>query len=109
MLPITMVTFAERSSMLHDTILREHIRHTPVIRSSHLSEKYRCDVFLKLECLQETGAFKLRGALSKAASVISERPDVREFVTASGGNHGLGVASVREPARRSNRALRASR
>ena len=44
---------------------------------------------LKLECLQVTGSFKPRGALSRATAGAGER---RGLVTASGGNHGLGVA-----------------
>ncbi|MPZ00948.1 MAG: pyridoxal-phosphate dependent enzyme, partial [Actinophytocola sp.] len=45
---------------------------------------------LKLEHLQRTGSFKLRGALNALAS--GERPE--QVITASGGNHGLGVATA---------------
>jgi len=49
------------------------------------------DLLLKLECLQVTGSFKARGALSR---VLALPPEVaaRGIVTASGGNHGLAVA-----------------
>jgi threonine dehydratase len=49
------------------------------------------DVRLKLECLQVTGSFKPRGALNK---VLTLKPAAvsRGLITASGGNHGLGVA-----------------
>ncbi len=46
---------------------------------------------LKLECLQVTGSFKARGAVSKLKS-LGEAELGRGLVTASGGNHGLGVA-----------------
>jgi threonine dehydratase len=65
-------------------------RRTPLERSPHLSEVAGGEVLLKLECLQRTGSFKFRGAYN-ALSVAAER-GVREVVTASAGNHGLGVA-----------------
>jgi threonine dehydratase len=61
---------------------------TPLERSRDLSELCGVDVWLKLECFQLTGSFKLRGALNALA--LLEAP--RMVVTASAGNHGLGVA-----------------
>ncbi len=46
---------------------------------------------LKLETVQPTGSFKVRGALVAVAAALQEGPD-RPVVTASAGNHGLGVA-----------------
>jgi threonine dehydratase len=46
---------------------------------------------LKLEAMQVTGAFKVRGAVH-AALRLSDQSLARGLVTASGGNHGLGVA-----------------
>src|SRR5271167_366434 len=46
---------------------------------------------LKLECLQVTGSFKARGATNKVRS-LNAAEVARGLVTASGGNHGLGVA-----------------
>jgi threonine dehydratase len=70
--------------------IRPHVRETPVDRSLHLSELGGCDAFLKLEHLQHTGSFKLRGAFNK---VLSLSPDQlkRGVVAASTGNHGLAV------------------
>jgi len=48
-------------------------------------------VFLKMECWQRTGSFKVRGALNKVLS-LPEKALHRGLVTASAGNHGLGVA-----------------
>ncbi len=67
------------------------IRHTPLVRSDHLSARTGADVWLKLECRQPTGSFKVRGALNKIGQLTPEEKE-RGLVTASAGNHGLGVA-----------------
>lgn len=71
--------------------LAPYVRRTPTERSEPLSELVGCDVFLKLEDLQHTGAYKIRGALYK---LLRLDPGVRArgVVTASAGNHGQGVA-----------------
>lgn len=66
-------------------------RRTPLERSRRLSEQYNRDVFLKLECFQLTGSFKLRGAMSKL-SALTEEQRARGVLTVSAGNHGLAVA-----------------
>lgn len=71
--------------------IRSFIRETPLEYSFSLSKEVGCDVFLKLENQQITGSFKARGAMNK---VISLREDPREIITASTGNHGLGVANA---------------
>jgi len=65
--------------------LAPHIVRTPLSRSR------RFGGLLKLENLQATGAFKVRGALNAALAGL-ERGDSRTLVTGSAGNHGLGVA-----------------
>ena len=67
------------------------VRRTPLLRSDALSELAGADVHLKLETLQRTGAFKLRGAYSFVAS-LSDADRARGLVTASAGNHGAAVA-----------------
>ena len=64
---------------------------TPLRRSEKLSALAGVDVWLKLECLQVTGSFKLRGAYNALAQL---RPEERRggIVAASAGNHGLGVS-----------------
>jgi len=64
-----------------------YLVRTPLQRSHLLSEVCGADVWLKLECFQHTGSFKLRGALNAVS-----RLDKPHVVTASAGNHGLGVA-----------------
>lgn len=66
------------------------LRRTPVIAAQPARHPaVAVPLMLKLECLQVTGSFKPRGALSKATTMA---PGTRGLVTASGGNHGLGVA-----------------
>ncbi|MDP9374178.1 MAG: pyridoxal-phosphate dependent enzyme, partial [Chloroflexota bacterium] len=55
---------------LHDVFLAAariapHVRRTPLERSAALSAELGLDLWLKLECLQRTGSFKLRGALNR--------------------------------------------
>ena len=62
-----------RSSDLRSRVER-HARRTPLLPSSALSEMLGRDVFLKAECLQVTGSFKVRGAAARLESLeASER------------------------------------
>src|SRR5712692_3831311 len=70
--------------------IRPYIVRTPMERSLALSRLCGVDVWLKFECFQLTGSFKLRGALN-ALQQLGEHSGV---VTASAGNHGLGVAAA---------------
>ncbi|MHB1262280.1 MAG: threonine ammonia-lyase [Thermoplasmatota archaeon] len=66
--------------------IRPFIRQTPLVPSAQ-----REGLHLKLECLQRTGSFKLRGALN--AVLAADRDTVRNGVSCvSAGNHGLAVA-----------------
>lgn len=72
------------------------VRATPLVSAAALSRASGADVFLKLENLQETGSFKLRGA-TNAALVARERGGaaaVSMLVAVSTGNHGRAVAHV---------------
>ncbi|RAW43957.1 threonine ammonia-lyase [Halorubrum sp. 48-1-W] len=66
-------------------------RHTPLERSRTFSEMTGADVHLKLENFQRTGAFKIRGATNRIAT-LSESAREAGVVTASAGNHAQGVA-----------------
>jgi threonine dehydratase len=65
---------------------------TPTIASAELAEAAGAVVALKAECLQGTGSFKLRGALSKVAA-LGPRASAG-LVTASAGNHARAVAQA---------------
>jgi threonine dehydratase len=72
-----------------------HVRRTPLLAARPLLREVREEggppLLLKLECLQVTGSFKSRGAVNKVLTLPPEAV-ARGLVTASGGNHGLGVA-----------------
>ncbi|WP_373033906.1 threonine ammonia-lyase [Sulfurovum sp.] len=67
------------------------VHRTPFSYAPILSQLSGYEVYLKKENLQRTGAFKLRGAFNKIASLI-EAGDRRGVVAASAGNHAQGVA-----------------
>jgi threonine dehydratase len=71
--------------------LRRLAWHTPLTHSAWLSDAVGAEVWLKLELVQTTGSFKLRGAVNAVARLdqSGERPAV--IVTASAGNHGLAI------------------
>src|SRR5262245_3962998 len=70
--------------------IRPLVRETPVDYSLHLSRLGDANVYLKLEHLQHTGSFKLRGATNKILS-LNETQLRRGVIAASTGNHGMGV------------------
>jgi len=84
MLDVALIDEAARS-------LASRIRHTPVEEAPALADALGVPVLLKLECLQVTGSFKLRGAFFS----LSRLPDdVRAggVVACSAGNHGKALA-----------------
>ena len=66
---------------------------TPVLPAAALSKVAGRDVHLKLECLQQTGSFKVRGATNKILSLTPEER-ARGVIACSSGNHGLATAYV---------------
>ncbi len=72
-------------------VLEGVIEHTPIERSHALGDLLGVPVDLKLENLQRTGSFKIRGAAYRL-SRLSPEERVRGVVAASAGNHAQGVA-----------------
>ena len=70
-------------------ILDPVINHTPVVATRDIVPD--CDFYLKADCLQKTGAFKLRGAYYKIAT-LSDEEKKRGVIACSAGNHAQGVA-----------------
>ncbi|KPK58133.1 MAG: hypothetical protein AMS21_10835 [Gemmatimonas sp. SG8_38_2] len=66
---------------------------TPILAAPELDQQVRAHVWLKLENLQVTGSFKVRGAANKILS-LSESERERGVVACSSGNHGRAVAYV---------------
>ncbi|HZS06635.1 MAG TPA: threonine/serine dehydratase [Blastocatellia bacterium] len=71
--------------------IRPFVRETPLEESLVLSQAAQAQVFLKLENLQHTGSFKVRGAMNKLLALSPEQRE-RGIITASTGNHGAAVA-----------------
>lgn len=73
--------------------INSHVRNTPLLDSKPLKNDLISagSLFLKLENLQPTGSFKVRGAIN-TLNTLSEEEKNKGLITASGGNHGLAVA-----------------
>jgi threonine dehydratase len=71
--------------------IKDFVRKTPLIHSSYLSKLCDNKTYLKLENLQLTNAFKIRGALTRMLKLSTEEKN-RGIITASSGNHAQGVA-----------------
>lgn len=71
--------------------IQPHIRETPLEYSPYFSEASGANVYLKLENLQHTCSFKLRGAFNKLLC-LSTAERQAGCVTASSGNHGAAIA-----------------
>lgn len=86
--PITLKHVREARDRIADLAVR-----TPLVESTSLRQHLQRPIYLKLETLQPTGAFKIRGASNAIVQVVAkgEAPGV---VTASTGNHGRAVAYV---------------
>ena len=69
--------------------LSKVIRQTEVVQAPQVNPE--CDVYLKLECLQRTGSFKVRGACYKI-SQLSDEEKAHAVIACSAGNHAQGVA-----------------
>ncbi|MGL5964142.1 MAG: threonine ammonia-lyase [Fusobacteriaceae bacterium] len=72
-------------------IIKGVARRTPIVDCPALADEFGGEVFLKLENLQKTGSFKIRGAINKIAS-LTEEEKAQGVIAASAGNHAQGVA-----------------
>ncbi len=84
MIPLEEIQKAEKT--LAGVVLKTPFAHAPL-----LSERVGAEIYLKKENLQLTGAFKLRGAYNKVAS-LSDAERKKGVIAASAGNHAQGVA-----------------
>lgn len=84
--PLTQNDLARARQRIGDAVLR-----TPLWRNDPLSQELGSGIWFKLENLQRTGSFKLRGATHKIACLLDgQRPP--GVIAASAGNHAQGVA-----------------
>ena len=72
-------------------ILQDIIIPTPLLADARLSREIGASAFLKAECLQISGSFKIRGAYNKIHRLTDEEKK-RGVIAASAGNHAQGVA-----------------
>ena len=70
-------------------ILKSVLRHTDLVYAPELNPE--ADIYLKPECLQVTGSFKVRGAYYKIAT-LSDDEKAKVVIACSAGNHAQGVA-----------------
>ncbi len=72
-------------------VIRGKVIRTPLLFSPSLSDRFGSEIYLKLENLQKTGSFKIRGATYK---LLARRQEIGPggVVAASAGNHAQGVA-----------------
>ncbi len=69
--------------------IEPYIRQTPMLQLNLGEWESQAQLFLKLEQLQHTGSFKLRGAMNR---LLSQQVPAAGVIAASGGNHGVAVA-----------------
>ncbi|WP_297488459.1 threonine ammonia-lyase [uncultured Cetobacterium sp.] len=84
-------TFALEDILKANDIIKDSLKRTPVVECPTLGEITGNHVFFKLENLQKTGSFKLRGALNKIAS-LTDAEKAAGVIASSAGNHAQGVA-----------------
>lgn len=91
-LPTTLDVYAARRR------LQNRLQPTPLRQSAWLSGHTNASVFLKLEALNLTGSFKIRGAFNSVLALMESDPDnqLPLVVAASAGNHGRAIALVAE-------------
>jgi len=73
------------------TVLQNVVVSTPILSDRILSDAIGANAFLKAECLQRSGSFKVRGAYNKISRLTDEEKS-RGVVTGSAGNHAQAVA-----------------
>ncbi|WP_183856859.1 threonine/serine dehydratase [Rhizobium sp. BK456] len=71
--------------------LKPHVRRTPLLHADKIEKAAGCQLYLKPETLQITGAFKIRGALNKALSLPREEI-ANGIIATSSGNHAQALA-----------------
>jgi threonine dehydratase len=83
------VTFADIHSAR--VRLRDVLIATPVLPDERLSQQLNAKIFLKAECTQRAGSFKVRGAYNKISRLSAEER-TKGVIAHSAGNHAQGVA-----------------
>ncbi len=72
-------------------VIYQHLQPTPQINWPLLSEAAGCEVWVKHEDVNPTGAFKVRGGIYYLSHLSAERPDIKGVISATRGNHGQSI------------------
>ncbi|MBM4194412.1 MAG: threonine/serine dehydratase [Gemmatimonadetes bacterium] len=72
-------------------LIQGRVYRTPMVHSKNLSARFGVEVYLKLEAMQKTGSFKVRGGINRINSLTDDERK-RGVVALSAGNHAQGVA-----------------
>src|SRR4030095_8934831 len=72
--------------------ISDFLPKTPLVRLNKISELLDCDYYAKLENLQPTGAFKVRGGINLVRNEVRRDGQPITLITASTGNHGQSIA-----------------
>jgi len=72
--------------------IESFITRTPLVSSPLINEKLNNNIYFKIESLQKTGAFKIRGVFNKLLSLKEQNLLPNRIVTFSSGNHGKGLS-----------------
>ena len=76
------------------SLIKKYVHPTPILKSSYFSNKYQKDIYLKLENLNITGSFKIRGAAHSILSRLKSGNKLTDIVATSAGNHAQGLAYI---------------
>ncbi len=74
--------------------VKQYLHLTPIVQSETLNEMLGHEIFFKVESLQKTGAFKVRGVLNHLLDLREKNCLPNKIVAYSTGNHGIGLAWV---------------
>lgn len=72
-------------------VIAGRVHHTPLLSSRSLSERAGCSVYLKAECFQKTGSFKVRGVFNRLHHLTDDER-ARGVIGISAGNHAQALA-----------------
>lgn len=72
--------------------VRPHLHETPILQSETLNDMLGSQIYFKVDSLQKTGAFKVRGVLNHLLELKEQNKLPLKVVAYSTGNHGIGLA-----------------
>ena len=82
----------ENNVKLASDRVASYLHRTPIITSEVLNDMLSANIYFKADCLQKTGAFKVRGVLNHLLTLKEEGRLPERVVGYSTGNHGIGLA-----------------